>query len=196
MAQKGFYFDQRFCVGCKACQVACKDKNDLEVGQLWRKVKEVTGGQYVQWGEGIKPDVYAYWISMACNHCQDPKCVKNCPTGAMYKRQEDGVVLVDEKKCIGCRYCVWSCPYDAPQYNEQKGKVGKCNLCVDLAAKGEPPVCVAACPVRALDAGDIEELKKKYQGTDWVAGLADPGITKPSVTITPHKNALGNRRGG
>jgi len=196
MAQKGFYINQQFCVGCKACQVACKDKNDLEAGQLWRKVEEVSDGYYVRRGEGYEPNVYAYWISMACNHCENPKCVNNCPTGALYKREKDGLVLFDEGKCIGCRYCIWSCPYNAPQYNEKKGKIGKCNYCVDLVEKGEDPACVAACPVRVLEAGDIEELRKKYKGTDQVAGMADPKITKPSITITPHKNALGNRRGG
>lgn len=190
MAQKGFYINQQFCVGCKACQIACKDKNDLEVGQLWRKVTEVSDGNYVRQGNGIKAHVYAYWISMACNHCADPKCVANCPTGAMYKRKEDGVVLVDENRCIGCRYCTWSCPYSAPQYNELKGKIGKCNYCLDLVSQGKDPACVAACPMRALGFGEIEDLRKKYQGTDVILGLPDPKITQPSVTITPHKNAM------
>jgi len=187
--QLGFHIDQNRCIGCFTCQIACKDKNDLEVGQRWRRVEEIAGGGYTRVGQGLQANVYAYWISIGCNHCQDPLCVKNCPTKALYKRPEDGIVVVDEKKCIGCRYCVWSCPYGAPQYNPQKGKIGKCNFCLDLLEKGEQPACVAACPMRALHAGDLKELAQKYGGTDRIKGLPDPSITKPSILITPHRHA-------
>ena len=102
--QLGFVIEQERCMGCKACQAACKDKNDLEVGQLWRRVTEVSGGGYFEDGNAIRQHVYAFWTSMSCNHCENPRCVQNCPTGAMHKRAEDGVVVVDQDKCIGCRY--------------------------------------------------------------------------------------------
>lgn len=188
MGQLGFYYDQSICVGCKTCQMACKDKHDLAVGQLFREVREVFGGNYVQEGEGLNSNVFAYWLSISCNHCQDPKCVTNCPTGAMYKRDRDGIVLHDDNKCIGCRYCIWSCPYSAPQYIEERGKVDKCDFCVDYLEKGEAPACVAACPVRALDFGELSELKKKYKGTNKIKELPDSNLTKPSIIIKAHKD--------
>lgn len=188
--QVGFHFAQNLCMGCKACQVACKDKNNLEVGQLWRRVVEVEGGSYYEDGAAIRHQVYAFWISLGCNHCADPLCVRNCPTGAMYKREDDGIVLVNKEKCIGCRYCVWSCPYGAPQYNEQEGKIGKCDYCIDLVQQGKDPACVAACPMRALHAGKLDELKQKHRGVDQTKGLPDPNITNPSLVVTPHKDAI------
>lgn len=180
MAQKGFYFDMTTCIGCKACQVACKDRNNMDVGALFRRVYTFEGGKYP------KPKIYN--LSMSCNHCANPKCVENCPTGAMYKR-EDGIVMSDRSKCIGCRLCIWSCPYAAPQFIEKEGKVGKCDLCASLIDKGEDPACVASCVMRAIHYGDIEELRKKFGGTADIKGLPDSGITHPSVTINPKNEA-------
>lgn len=188
--QLGFVVEQKRCMGCKACQTACKDKNELEVGQLWRRVTEVAGGGYYEDGSAIRPRVYAFWTSISCNHCENPRCVQNCPTGAMHKRSEDGVVVVDKDKCIGCRYCTWSCPYGAPQYNPAEGKIGKCDLCLDYLAQGKDPACVAACPVRALHAGKLDELKQKYNGMTKTKGLPDPNLTHPSIIVAPHKDAI------
>ncbi len=176
MAQLGFYYDMATCIGCKTCQIACKDKNNLEDGVLFRKVTTIEGGKF--------PHPWFYHISLGCNHCAEAPCVRNCPTGALYKRQ-DGIVMQDRNKCIGCRYCVWSCPYDAPQYIASEGKVGKCDFCADLIAKGEKPACIAACLMRALDYSDIEELRQKYGGTADIKGLPDARITGPSITINP-----------
>jgi len=179
MAQIGFHYDMSVCVGCRVCQIACKDKNNLKVGTLYRRVYDMEAGKY--------PNPRIDHLSLGCNHCAEPKCVKNCPTGALYKREEDGVVLQDPAKCIGCRMCTWSCPYGAPQYIEEEGKVGKCNLCVDLKEKGEDPACVSACIMRALQVGDIDELRKKYGNMADVKEMPDSGITHPSITITPKK---------
>ncbi len=174
MAQKGFHFDMTGCIGCKVCQIACKDKNDLKVGVLYRSVSTFEGGKY--------PSPFRYHLSMSCNHCEHPKCVANCPTGALFKR-EDGIVDHDREKCIGCKYCTWSCPYGAPQYKEDEGKVGKCDMCKDLLAQGQNPACVDACVMRILHAGELEELKKEYKGTADLAKLPDSSITNPSVLI-------------
>ncbi|QUH19922.1 DMSO/selenate family reductase complex B subunit [Alkaliphilus sp. B6464] len=186
--QLGFCIEQHLCTGCKACQVACKDKNNLELGQLWRKVTESEGGNYTREGNGLKQNVYAYWTSMSCNHCVNPSCVEACPTGAMYKREQDGIVLIDQEKCIGCGVCKQNCPYDAPQLIEE-GKMGKCNYCIDLIQQGKEPQCVAACPLRALHSGPIEELKNKYKGTNKTQDFAETS-TEPSIVIVPHKNAV------
>ena len=113
--QLGFYIDSSRCSGCKACQVACKDKNNLEVGRRFRRVYEVNGGNFIPTGQGgVSNNVFAYTLSISCNHCADPVCTKNCPTTAMHKRPGDGIVRVDTDKCVGCGYCAWSCPYGAP----------------------------------------------------------------------------------
>lgn len=109
--------------------------------------------------------------------------MKNCPTGAIYKREEDGLVIQDHEKCIGCRMCVWSCPYETPQYNEKEGKVSKCDGCFDLIDKGENPVCVDSCVMRAIEFGEIDELREKYGDHANLKVLADPNMTKPSITI-------------
>ncbi|MBC7343197.1 MAG: dimethylsulfoxide reductase subunit B [Clostridia bacterium] len=188
--QLGFHIDQASCIGCFTCQIACKDKNDLEVGQLWRRVVEMAGGGYVEEGNTVRSNVFAYYIPVSCNHCADPPCVRNCPTGALYKREKDGLVLLNQDRCIGCQYCVWSCPYNAPQFNPATGKVGKCNFCVDLLEQGKDPVCVSACPMRALHWGPIDELKQKYGGVDLIRGLPDPKLTGPSLLVTPHRDAI------
>jgi len=187
MPQLGFYYDMTVCSSCKTCQIACKDKNNLDVGINFRKVHYFEGGKF--------PNPWAYPISMSCNHCAKPKCVENCPTGAMVKRSEDGVVIHRKERCIGCQMCVWSCPYGAPQYNKKAGKVGKCDSCVDLRANGEQPACVSSCLMRALQFGDIEEFRQKYGGTVDIKGLPESGITSPNTVITPNQYALSvNRR--
>lgn len=186
MVQKGFYYDMSSCIGCKACQIACKDKNDLDVESFFRKVYDFEGGKF--------PNPWKYYISMACNHCDIPKCVENCPTGASYKSKEDGLVIIDPDKCIGCQYCIWSCPYKARQYSKQLGKVGKCDGCQELLGKGEQPACVASCVMRVLDFGPIEELKRKYIDTvKDLDTLPDSNVTEPNVLIKPDKNAYKRR---
>lgn len=187
--QLAFFFDATLCTGCKACQVACKDKSDLPVGVTWRRVAEYSGGNWVQSADGTyEQTAFAYYTSVACNHCENPLCVNVCPTQAMFKR-EDGIVLVDADKCIGCRYCEWVCPYGAPQFNEEVGVMTKCNLCYDYVDEGRTPSCVAACPSRALDFGPMEELRAKYgEGAD-IAPLPKAEITEPNLIIKPHRHA-------
>jgi anaerobic dimethyl sulfoxide reductase subunit B (iron-sulfur subunit) len=188
--QLAFYFEQKHCVGCKTCQVACKDKNDLAVGQLFRKVYEIAGGSYQERGQAVFADVFAFWVSISCNHCIHPICVEQCPTGALQKRFEDGIVQIDQERCIGCLRCVKSCPYEAPQYNPVTGKVGKCDFCCDLLAVGKPPVCVAACPLRALDYGPLEKLWQKYGKVNQTQGMARADITQPALVIAPHRAGI------
>jgi anaerobic dimethyl sulfoxide reductase subunit B (iron-sulfur subunit) len=188
--QLGFYVDQSTCVGCKACQVACKDNYDLPIGVIWRRVIEYGGGTWVE-KDGIKvpSNIFGYFTPMSCLHCQNPACVTVCPTGAMYKREEDGIVLVNQDKCIGCRYCEWACPYGAPQFDETIGLMTKCTACVDRVAEGKDPVCVAACPMRALEFGELSALRKKHGTIDALEPLPSSDITSPSVVFTAHKDA-------
>jgi anaerobic dimethyl sulfoxide reductase subunit B (iron-sulfur subunit) len=186
--QLAFYFNSSQCSGCKACQMACKDKHNLEVGLIWRRVYEISGGEWEKRGNAWIPHVFAYNLSIACNHCEKPVCKDVCPTAAITKRK-DGIVLIDGDKCMGCRYCEWACPYSSPQFDEVSGTMSKCHFCFDSIDKGDPPVCVSACPQRALDFGELSDLMKKYSGTNSVHPLPDPALTEPALVITPHKDA-------
>lgn len=157
MTQYAFSFDARFCSGCKACQAACKDKNNLPTGVLWRRVIEVSGGNWQQNGEAWNNNVFAYNLSISCNHCAYPKCAGVCPTNA-YTIREDGIVFLDSTKCVGCGYCAWACPYGAPQYDPTAGHMTKCDFCLDYLEQGLPPACVAACPLRVLRHADAESI--------------------------------------
>lgn len=186
--QMAFYFDASACTGCKTCQTICKNRNSLPVGILWRRVYEVAGGDWRRNADTWNQDVFAFNLSIACNHCEDAICVQVCPTGAIKKRQ-DGIVLIDSSRCIGCKYCSWACPYDALQYNEASGTMTKCTFCVEEIDQGKPPACVAACPMRALDFGDKQALIEKYglpvDGTGFP--LPNPELTKPALLIKPHR---------
>jgi len=153
--QYAFSFDAQFCSGCKACQAACKDKNNLPVGVLWRRVYEVSGGSWQKAGGAWINTVFAYTLSMSCNHCIHPKCAGVCPVDA-YDIHDNGIVVLDSTKCVGCGYCAWACPYGAPQYNPVSGLMTKCDFCFDYLEQGLPPACVASCPLRVLDYGEIE----------------------------------------
>jgi anaerobic dimethyl sulfoxide reductase subunit B len=180
--QLGFLIDVSSCSGCKACQLACKDRHGLETGRLWRRVVEIEGGDWIRQGDAWNPTVFAYSVSVSCMHCERAACVAACPTGAVAKRP-DGVVAVNDAACIGCRYCEWACPYGAPQFGAASGTMSKCDLCQDERDAGRPPVCVAACPLRALDWGPIEELRARHGRRAVVEPLPDASATGASVVI-------------
>ena len=126
--QYGFYIDSARCTGCKTCELACKDYKNLSPEVNFRRIYEYTGGDWQEDNGVWHQNVFSYYLSISCNHCEDPACVKVCPSGAMHKR-EDGFVVVDESVCIGCRYCHMACPYGAPQFNAEKGHMTKCDGC-------------------------------------------------------------------
>lgn len=195
--QLGFYIDSEKCTGCKTCQLACKDYKDLRTDVNFRRVYEYTGGSWQALGNTWTSSVFSYYLSIACNHCEDPVCVLVCPSGAMHKRGEDGLVAVNEEICIGCKSCRMACPYDAPQYDARKGHMTKCNGCYERIAEGLKPVCVEACPLRALDFGPIGYLRVEYGELASVAPLPAVEFTAPSIAINPSPNArpTGDRSG-
>ena len=186
MSQYGFYIDLVKCTGCKTCVIACKDAHSLSVGTNYRKVIEIVEGNWKKDANGAwVQDVRGYYVPIACNECADPACVKVCPTKAHFKRESDGIVLIDEKKCIGCGACAKACPYGAPVLNETAHKMHKCDACADRLAQGLLPICVEACPQRAIEFGEISELRKKYSDNADIAPLPSSSTTKPSLVIRP-----------
>ena len=179
----GFFFDMTSCIGCKTCQIACKDKNDLPIGTLFRSITSYETGDF--------PAPGVFHVSSTCNHCGNPACVANCPTGAMYQ-SEDGVVLHDDEMCIGCGTCVNSCPYSVPKLLEDKGISGKCDTCIGIRANGGQPQCVASCVMRALEFGDLADLMKAHPDAVSIAELPfmPKSDTVPGTLVLPKAFAL------
>ena len=185
--QLGFYLDIRSCIGCKACMTACKDKNDLAVDMNWRKVLLQSGGSWHVEKEDMTPvGIFVYHLSVSCQHCLSPACMEVCPVSAISK-DDDGIVLIDQEKCVGCQSCFSACPYDTPQYIDS-GEMSKCDMCADLRAMNENPACIDACPLRALQWGDMAELRAKYGNIRAVDPLPDDSLTGPSLILTPHRH--------
>ncbi|MCL2892867.1 4Fe-4S dicluster domain-containing protein [Brenneria tiliae] len=184
MVQKTLVIDLDRCIGCYACEVACKLENGVALGVFYNKVLTVGPS-------GTFPDLEQYFLPTVCQGCTDPPCVKVCPTGASYKT-DDGHVLIDKETCIGCRYCMMACPYGARSYNEETHTVEKCTLCNHLEAVGEQPACVKACCGNARFFGDIDDPDSnvarvlKEAGSDSVHALPDVG-NHPSVRYILHR---------
>lgn len=178
--QHAFHFTADNCIGCHACEAACSEKNDNPAHISFRSVGYVEGGTY--------PDFTRMNISMACNHCDDPVCLKGCPTRAYTKHAEYGAVLQDPETCFGCGYCTWVCPYNAPQLDPIKGQVSKCNMCVDRLEVGLKPSCVSACLGNALNFGVVENTpENREQAKIHIPGFPDPSITRPNIRFQQTK---------
>src|SRR5262245_26976371 len=144
----GFVIDQRKCIGCHACTVACKEENQVPLGAFRTWVKYVERGRY--------PDTRRYFSVLRCNHCDDAPCVTICPTVALYRRP-DGIVDFDGERCIGCKSCMQGCPYDALYIDPATDTAAKCNYCAHRIEVGLEPACVIVCPERAIVAGDLDD---------------------------------------
>jgi Fe-S-cluster-containing dehydrogenase component len=180
----GLVIDLDTCVGCHACAVSCKEWNaggfaapltDEQpygkdpTGVWFNRVHsyEVAATEAGACGSAAPQPAITLHFPRSCLHCEQPACVTVCPTGASFKRAEDGIVLVDEDKCIGCKLCSWACPYGAREYSEVEGVMKKCTLCIDriynenLDESERQPACVQACPTRARHFGDLGDPESK-----------------------------------
>lgn len=178
MAQYGFFFDQSRCTGCQTCSVACKSSHGLPPGPL--KYLRI-----YQYEKGAFPDVRIYVQWIPCYHCEKPACVEACPTGAMYKEGKYGAVLISKEECTGCRLCYDVCPYGAPVFGSDEigAEANKCDLCIERLERGEAPVCVLSCPLRALDFGILDELVKTCGEKRDLEDLPDSRMTKPAIVF-------------
>ena len=147
--QYGFYINTDRCVQCHACEVACKAWNGVGLGLKWRRVVDFWIGSF--------PETTNQTVSYSCMHCEKAACVAVCPSGALAKRPQDGIVTVDQSKCIACGSCAEACPFDVPQY-EPAGTMQKCDFCLDRLEQNKQPLCVATCPGEALKFGTMEDL--------------------------------------
>ena len=166
--QYGFYFDADRCVLCRACEVACKAVHNIEPGIKWMRVVDIWGGVY--------PDVTRDFFALACMHCGKPACIEACPTGAISKRAEDGIVVVDGDKCNGCQDCFSACPYGVPQFGDNS-IMQKCDFCAEI---GIEPACAVSCPAEALNFGTLDELLEMAKGK---AAKRMSGPTEPSIIV-------------
>lgn len=168
-----FVNDLETCVGCHACAVACANENELPPGTSWRHV--------VTHNQARRAGVPVFHLSIACNHCLDAPCLRHCPALAIARDPRTGAVLVGEDLCIGCRYCSWVCPYDAPRFDASAGVMRKCTLCTHRLVEGLAPACVSLCPVGALA---LEASSTGPAPEPRPPGFPDAGI-RPLIRFLP-----------
>ncbi len=163
MTRKSVFRDMDLCVNCKACIVACKVKHGSPPHVTGSIIAEPRGVNLVQvypYGPEVRNDLITQcFVGIACMHCDDPACLKVCPSSAIYKDTQTGITLVDKTRCLGCNACLWACPFGAPAFDEH-GKLALCDLCVDRLRQGKKAACEAACQARAIFIGSPDEIKE------------------------------------
>ncbi|HTF61793.1 MAG TPA: DmsC/YnfH family molybdoenzyme membrane anchor subunit [Edaphobacter sp.] len=176
--QYRFHFNMTKCIGCRSCEVACNEQNGNPADLRWRRIGEIEGGTW--------PETIRHYLSMGCNHCLSADCVRGCPVDAYKKDPVTGIVMHSADACIGCQYCVWNCPYSVPQFNPERGVVGKCDMCHDRLTSGLEPACVNACPENAIEIEIVDQLEWR---SDYAAANA-PGMPNAGHTISTTRITL------
>jgi anaerobic dimethyl sulfoxide reductase subunit B (iron-sulfur subunit) len=174
--QMTFHFNQQRCTSCYTCVVACKDWHDIPAGPRTRRwVTTLEEGKF--------PDVKVSHLSLSCVHCENPTCIAVCPTGAIQKRESDGIVYADKDACMPhCGLCKEACPYDAPRFDEDGGStIELCDFCMQRIDEGKQPICVEACPMRALDYGSREEMESRHGTQKEARGFTCVEENRPSI---------------
>jgi DMSO reductase iron-sulfur subunit len=176
--QYRFHFNMTKCIGCRSCEVACNEQNGNPADLRWRRIGEIEGGTW--------PNTSRFYLSMGCNHCLSADCLHGCPVDAYKKDPITGIVLHSAEACIGCQYCVWNCPYSVPQFNPERGVVGKCDMCHGRLTEGLEPACVNACPESAIEIEIVDQLEWR---SDHAAANA-PGMPSAGHTISTTRITL------
>lgn len=181
--QYAFDVDLDTCTGCKACVTACRSLNGLDADETWRSVGLLVGDA----GDG--QSVQHQHVTTACHHCVDPGCLSGCPVDAYEKDPVTGVVAHLDDQCIGCGYCIMTCPYEVPRFDDRRGIVRKCDLCADRLADGEAPACVQACPTHAISVRVVDVAEDgQAAGAPWPFAAPDPGLTAPTTTYRTERD--------
>ncbi|MGB6742532.1 MAG: DmsC/YnfH family molybdoenzyme membrane anchor subunit [Terracidiphilus sp.] len=180
--QYRFHFDMTKCIGCKCCVVACNEQNGNPADILWRRVGEIEGGAY--------PDTLRHYLSMGCNHCLEPTCMTGCPVDAYSKDGPTGIVRHSADICIGCQYCTWNCSYGVPQYNPERGVVGKCDMCYGRLTQEQHPACVSACPEGAIR---IETVRTAEWREEYRVDANSPGMPSAEDSLSTTRITLPGR---
>lgn len=167
--QLGFLVDLGKCVGCRGCEVACSNKHQLDHLQ-YRRVMNIN-----------KENQMLGFLSLACNHCINPECIRVCKEKCFYKRR-DGVVLYNSQRCNGCQRCIGACPFQAPKVNPRTKKISKCDFCFEQLDQGLEPTCVASCIVGALQVIDIMRPIPAY-AQETLPNFSITQFTKPSIRV-------------
>ena len=186
--QYRFHVDMGQCIGCKCCVVACNEQNANPAAINWRRVGEIEGGWY--------PAANRSYLSMGCNHCLEPTCLQGCPVDAYTKDSATGIVGHSADACIGCQYCTWNCSYGVPQYNPERGVVGKCDMCHGRLEMGQAPACVSACPEGALaiEIVDVAEWRASIESAATPRGLPEGDGSLSTTRITMPDDLTPNAR--
>jgi Fe-S-cluster-containing dehydrogenase component len=172
---RGFLLDLNRCTGCQACQLACRIENGFEEAGAWRAVYTFNEPRF--------PRVPLFHLSLACHHCAQAPCMEHCPARAYSRDPATGAVLLSTELCIGCKYCAWACPFDAPDYDRAAGVMRKCTFCHHRLRDGLKPVCVSLCPAAALDYGELNS-----GGMEVVPGFPKTDFN-PSIRFIPLRGA-------
>jgi Fe-S-cluster-containing dehydrogenase component/DMSO reductase anchor subunit len=179
MEKNIFIFDQNKCVGCHACVLACINENGFQSPDQWRNIHSSENSH--------TPNLPLFYLSIACNHCDDAPCLKNCPALAYSRDDETGAIIHNPEKCIGCKYCTWACPFDAPKYNPKSRIIEKCTLCNHRIEDNLAPACAHLCPTGALSFESIEFSREDSKNSSPIK--VDVGsrikIEKPRKTQGP-----------
>jgi len=173
MAKKALFFDKDRCVGCYACVIACKLRHNASPQPSIPPEgdpKGISPCKVYQFGPMIHEGrVVQFFQPISCMHCPDAPCIEGCPRSAIFRDIETGAVLVDQERCIGCRFCLWICPYGSPHFDE-KGKMVKCDMCIDRIREGRPTLCEAVCVAGAILERSPEEISQ-IQAKKTLAGI-------------------------
>lgn len=186
--QYAFVIDLKRCIGCDTCVVGCKMENGVPIGSFRLNVFDSNRDAITEKPTGTFPDLQQFWLPNMCQHCEAAPCVTACPTRALWRRDADGVVMLDKDRCIGCQRCAEECPYEALTFDPEIGTADKCSMCEHRLQEGAAPMCAAVCPTRAIHFGDIndpESVVRRLAGSPDAQRMNEGSGSSPQIYYLP-----------